>query len=193
MAIRIPRPRRGRRPRRPASFVLRSRRTDRHTSVATLVRDDRPTACALRGADPHSSVGEGLAPPADLHPCPTNGRGHTHEGHLAPPLRSGRTGGRGHGLGARPYAANGHSPVGAIHESPADMGARRTSGRVIPAPTQRTFSTPNSNPSRPARHHNYSFFIIHYSFFPVTTVTTVTAFPPVTSCHKPSHAAPRLR
>ena len=48
VAICIPRLRRGRRPRRPASFVLGSRSTDRHTNVATLVRDDRPSAYALR-------------------------------------------------------------------------------------------------------------------------------------------------
>ena len=30
------------------------------------------------------------------------------------------------------------SPVGAIAESPADLRPRRTSGRVIPAPTQET-------------------------------------------------------
>ena len=58
--IRIPRLRRGRRPRRPASFVLGSKNTDRHTSVATLVCDDRPSACALRACGP---AGEGLASP----------------------------------------------------------------------------------------------------------------------------------
>ena len=68
VAIRVPRPRRGRRPRRPASFVLGSKNTDRHTSVATLVRDDRPSACALRGADLRLPQGRGLPLPPPVPP-----------------------------------------------------------------------------------------------------------------------------
>ena len=57
VAIRVPRPRRGRRPRRPASFVLRSRRTDSHASVRRWfamtglrpVRSAAPTCAPRRG------------------------------------------------------------------------------------------------------------------------------------------------
>jgi hypothetical protein len=91
---------------------------------------------------------------------------------------------------AGPYEANGRSPVGAIHESPADprvcttngrgqappLRSGQTSGRLIaaptqqtdrragtsPAPTERTFSAPYSNPSPQA---TPQFFIFHFSFF----------------------------
>ena len=230
VAIRVPRPRRGRRPRRPASFVLGSKNTDRHTSVATLVRDDRPSACALRacgpafprrgdsriarrpartsdkravegagpyGADGRFPVGEGLAPPAvparvsdkravgDAGPYDADPRFPVGAIHESPAdMRERPTSGPGHGLGAGPYGADGgfpansefripHSafisrPYGVDGRFPANSEFRIPNSEFriphsSPAPAQRTFSTPNSNPSRPARHHNYSLFIIHYS------------------------------
>ena len=115
--IRIPRLRRGRRPRRPASFVLGSKNTDRHTSVATLVRDDRPSVCALRACKP---AGEGLASPTA---CSSPSGGGCR-------LRQVRE------RVSRP-------PVGAIHESPADMRRCPTNGLSrAPAPTMRTDVSP---------------------------------------------------
>ena len=186
---------------------------------------------AVEGAGPYDAnprfpVGEGLAPPAvparvsDKRARPWAGRRPLRRRRTSPrrerspdrsaDMRERPTSGPGHGLDAGPYGADPRFPVGAIHESPADMRRCPTNGRpqgrseAQGAPTERTdvspqiphseFRIPNSAFISPPAD---SLFTFHSSRSPVTAATAATAFPPsqaVTSCHGPSRApAPTMQ
>ena len=114
------------------------------------VSDRRTSNARPYGADRRSPVGAIAESPADMGTCPTGGPSRAPaptvqtsvpcRGDLWSPadLRVCPTGGPGHGLGAGPYGADPRFPVGAIHESPVDIGACQTDGRAMLVPTAQT-------------------------------------------------------